>query len=235
MDEEVTPGGSEIFRHEASKRDLEPTEGDPELIGAVSDHLERFFGPVGAVFHEIVSDRVHVDVHFVSPGADREWITLVTSGMAERPMTVPDGLEDYRYAELVLALPADWPLAEDALAHETYYWPLRLLKDLARLPHDYGTFLCWGHTIPNGDPPEPYADGTSFCGALVADARLTPEEFDQLALPDGRSVYFYGVYALLADEMEFKLEHGAAALLDRFVEEHVTEWVDLSRRSVVAR
>jgi hypothetical protein len=56
-------------------------------------------------------------------------------------------------AELVMALPAEWPLEQSELEDESNYWPLGLLKMLARLPHEFETFVWFGHTIPNGDPP----------------------------------------------------------------------------------
>jgi hypothetical protein len=234
--DEVTPGGSRVFRHEAREREHEVTSGDPLLIESVDKHIERVLGDArGTVFHELVSDRVHLDVHVVPPGSGRDWKTLVTCGMAERPMTVPEGLEDYRYAELMLALPSSWPLVESAFADEANYWPVRLLKSLARLPHDYDTFLCYGHTVPNGDPPEPYAPGTDFCGALVGGPMLAPEAFEELALTDGRLVRFMAVFPLYADEMDFKLEHGAEALSNLFVANEVTEWIDVGRPSVVTR
>jgi Suppressor of fused protein (SUFU) len=235
MAEELSPHGDPIFVHEEREREPEPTEGDQDLVDAIHEHLERVFADHWTVFHESDSDRVHIDVHVIPPGTGRDWITLVTSGMAERPMTVPEGLEDYRYAELVLALPPDWPiLAFDSSFEDTRtFWPLYLLKDLARLPHFNDTFLGYAHSVENGDPPQRF-EGTEFCGSLVAGPRLTPEEFDELTLPDGRTIHFYAVYPLHQDEMDFKLEHGCDALLDRFVEAGVTELVDASRPSVVA-
>lgn len=66
-------------------------------------------------------------------------------------MTVPDP-EVPRYAELVISLPPFWPLDEQSWRDERHYWPVRLLKTLGRLPHEYDTWLGVGHTIPNGDP-----------------------------------------------------------------------------------
>jgi hypothetical protein len=236
VDEERSPGGSEILRHQPREREFEPTGGDAALIDAIDAHLVAAFGEHhGRVFHELVSDLVHLDVHMVPATDERPWTTLVTSGMAERPMTVPDGLEDHRYAELTLALPAGWPLEDDAFEDENVYWPIRLLKDLARLPHDYETFLYHGHTIPNGDPPEPYADGTALCGALIGRPELIPEELETLTVPDGRVVHLFGVFPLHRNEMEFKLQKGADALWERFYEARVTELLDPDRESVIGR
>jgi len=233
-DEERSPGGSEILRHEWRDRGLEPAGGDPELVEAISDHLDRYFGvhDDAIVLHEMVSDLVHVDVHIVPPEGERSWTTLVTSGMAERPMTVPEGLEDHRHAELVLALPADWPLDQASYVDEANYWPVRLLKQLARLPHEFETYLGYGHTIPNGDPPEPYAETTSLCCACILPPLLTPEGFERLETPDGRTIHFYALIPLHEDEMNLKLKKGADALMDRFDAAGVTELLDPRRPSV---
>jgi hypothetical protein len=141
---------AEILRHQQRVEPEQLASIDAELIEAVSSHLARHFGPDGTVLHEIVSDLVHVDIHVVPATVDRKWLTLVTSGMAERPMDAPPGAEDCRYAELLLALPADWPTDEASLKDERYWWPFRLLKQLARFPHEYRTWLWLGHSMPNG-------------------------------------------------------------------------------------
>jgi hypothetical protein len=233
---EESPGGSRIFRHRPREREFEGTGGDPELIEAIERHLVRSFGEhEGGVFHELVSDLVHVDVHHVPPAPGRDWHTLVTSGMAERAMTMPEGLEEARHTELAIALPPGWPLSDDAFEDERNYWPVRLLKVLARLPHDYDTFLWLGHTVPNGDPPEPYAEGTDFCCALIGPLVEAPAGFTELPLEDGRVVRFYGVYPLYEDEMDLKLRRGEGKLVDLLVRDGVTELLDPARPSVVPR
>jgi glycerophosphoryl diester phosphodiesterase len=232
---EVSGGGSEILRHQPREREFEPTGGDAELVEAVDAHLARHVGEPEEVFHELVSDLVHLDVHRVPPSDERPWTTLITSGMAERPMTVPDGLEDHRFAELTLALPPDWPLSMEAFGDETHYWPLRLLKSLARLPHEYETYLYWGHTVPNGEPPEPYASNTELSCALILPPVLEPEEFARFKTSDGRTVHVYAVVPIHADEMQLKLDKGADTLMTLFDEHDITELLDPRRASVAPR
>lgn len=70
---------------------------------------------------------------------------LVTSGVSERPMAAPPGVPDtWRRAELLMCLPAGWPLGPAALREDRHGWPLRWLRMLARFPHAYGAFLSGG-------------------------------------------------------------------------------------------
>ena len=147
--------------------------------------------------------------------------TLVTSGMSEQPMRSPEG---DRFAELMIVLPPTWP--------DAARWPYTLLQDLARLPHAYETLLWSGHTVPNGDPPEPYAPNTKLCGALIA-LPVFPglEGFKTLELGD-RTIHFFAVYPLHADEMKLKLDKGLEALYDLLDDANLTEILDRDRPSV---
>jgi hypothetical protein len=90
---------------------VEPAEfqlalGDEQAIEAISAHIKQHIGTISGVFHEIISDKVHLDVHCVLPGADFPFHVLVTLGMSDLPMTVPAGAEGARYAQLCVLLPS---------------------------------------------------------------------------------------------------------------------------------
>ena len=70
-----------------------------ELITA---HVARHVGPVAQVIHETASQFVHVDILHVLPSAKSDFHVLVTSGMSDRAMNVPEGCDDCRFAELYL-------------------------------------------------------------------------------------------------------------------------------------
>lgn len=72
----------------------------------IQQHVERFIGKVDMVYHEIISDFVHLDIFLVNPTPERNFFTLVTSGMSQRPMKAPPGAEKFQYAELMICLPS---------------------------------------------------------------------------------------------------------------------------------
>ena len=146
---------------------------------------------------------MHIDVHVVPANEQFPYLRLVTSGMSDLPMTVPAEVDADvpRYMELMVTLPADWPISQDAFEDERNYWPVRLLKGMARLPHEYDTWLGFGHTIPNGHPSEPYAPGVGFDGAIVLPPVTTPEDFAELVLEDGKTIAFMALMPLYPEEM----------------------------------
>ncbi|MEW4568627.1 suppressor of fused domain protein [Tautonia sp. JC769] len=212
---ERSASGSPIYRHQPPDRDWSPPESPALFLEEIEAHLERHIGGVEHVFHEVVSDLVHLDVLLIPPADDRPFKVLVTSGVSERPMAVPEGLEEFRRAELMIALPPDWPLSEEALRDEANYWPIRWLKTVGRLPHEYQTWIGWGHSIPNGDPAEPIG-GTGFVGVVL----LPPYGFDpeifRLDTASGEPITFYWLVPLYPEEMAMKLDQGIDAIEDRF-------------------
>lgn len=236
---ELTPSGAPIYRYEGVEpAPFELADGDETTITAISSHIERHLGPVSGVYHEILSDKVHLDVHIVPPSADFPFYTLVTSGMSDRPMAVPPGApadEAPPYAELCILLPSTWNIPQDsakvaeAFQDENVYWPIRWLKMLARLPHEYGTWLGFGHTIPNGEDAAPFSDETELGCMLLLTALSLPEEFQTLTISPEKTVQFYTLYPIYREEMNLKMEQGADALIDRFEEYNIGDVLDLTR------
>ena len=198
-------------------QDEEP--GEPEVyteeeMAAVEGHIEQYFGEVENVFHEIVSPDIHVDICMVPPTEERDYYTLVTMGMGAHRMNVPEELAEYKLerAELAIALPADWKLDQESMKDEKWYWPIRLLKSLARLPINCDSWLGHGHTVENR---EPFADNTKLCTATLIGPQGTEDGSEVCTLPGGEEVNFYQVIPLYEDELDYKLEHDADALLNK--------------------
>jgi len=230
--EEHSEGGSRIYRYDEGAREPRLSEGDPGLIDAISDHIARHLGPVRSVFHEIVSPYVHIDIHWVAATEDRPYHVLVTSGMSELAMTVPEGFEERAYAELLISLPADWPMDHAAWKDERNYWPIRWLTRLARFPHEYGTWLGWDHTMPNGDPAEPFAEGTELSGVIIQPPMWYPEEFFVLE-HGGRSIHFWSVIPIYSEEMDLVLDQGPEPLMERFDEADLSDTILVDRPNLV--
>ena len=203
-----------------------------ENLDAVENHITRHLGEPETVFHELVSTTVHIDVHIVRPSPERPWISLVTSGMSDIPMNAPEGAEEWRFAELMIRLPADWKLDQESLKSEENYWPLRWLKQLARLPHEYETWLSYGHSIPNGDQPGPFAQDTPFAGMVLCTPWIGGEELATLHLADGTPVHFWSLIPLHPSEIAFKLQKGSDALFEKLEPAGFSDLFDPKRPAV---
>ncbi len=201
----------------SSEEDGEPELYTEEEMAAVERHIKKTFGEFDHVFHELVSPDIHVDICVVPPSEERDYYTLVTMGMGAHRMNVPKELEEYKLerAELAIALPSDWKLDEEFMKDERWYWPVGLLKVLARLPIVSDTWLGFGHTM---DKQSSFAKDTKLCASLLTGPQGVEEGSEVCILPGGEEVNFYQVIPLYREELEYKLEHDADALIEQMAE-----------------
>ncbi len=226
----VSLSGSPIFTYTDGEKEWQAPHGE-ECIEEISAHIERHLGEVNGVFHELVSDTVHIDVHYVKPTRERPYHTLVTSGMSDLPMSVPEQVDATRFMELLVTLPEEWLVDQEAFANEAWYWPIRQLKYLARFPHKYDTWLGWGHTIPNGQPTEPFANNTRLSGVILLPSVNVPEEFFTLEINPEKTIEFYSIVPLYEEEMNLKLARGTDALLERFDKHGISDIIQIDRQN----
>ena len=203
-----------------------------EEMKTIEDHIQQYFGEFENVFHEIASPDIHVDICVLPPSEERDFYTLVTMGMGAHRMNVPAELAEYKLerAELAIALPKDWKLDKESLKDERWYWPIRLLKAMARLPLASDTWLGWGHTMDN---EEDFVKDTKLCAAILVGPQNIEEDGYTCILPSGEEVNFYQIIPLYRDELEYKLEHDADALLDKM--EGISFVVNPSRQDAITR
>ena len=211
--------------------------GIPEVytedeMETVEGHIQQYFGKFENVFHELASPDIHVDICVVPPSEERDYYTLVTMGMGAHRMNVPQELAEYKLerAELAIALPKEWKLKHEALKDERWYWPIRLLKVLARLPIASDTWLGFGHTMDN---QQPFTENTKLCAAILTGPQGTEDGSQVCTLPGGEEVNFYQVIPLYRDELEYKLVHDADALLDKM--EGISFVVEPDRQDAITR
>lgn len=195
-------------------KSIAPEMYSEDEIDIIEKHIEHYYGNFEFVFHEKVSPDIHVDICLIPPSEDCNWYTLVTMGMGAHLMNVPNQLKEDQLerAELVICLPEYWKLDKEHLKDEKWYWPIRLLKELARFPGENNTWLGWGHTV-SYDGPLSYT--TELCASILINPPCGNVGGNTCTLPDGEEVNFYQVIPLYGDELEYKLKNGTQKLLDK--------------------
>lgn len=200
-------------------------------------HLSQHLGEPSTVLAEAVPDELRIDLAVYPPAEARPFVTLATVGMSALPMHVPPELADRALQELLIGVPADWPglaggVADiaGALQDDAAYWPIRLLKGLARYPRRSSTWVSWGHTIPSGSR---FHDDVPFSTALVGPPLGLPPEIMTAQTPAGRVSYLAVVPITDAEtQLAKSTERGSDELIDRLEAAGVTIAVDPARASV---
>lgn len=185
-------------------------------------YFDKHLGPVSPLSLGEIVPSSPVRVHAILAGGTRQHITLFTTGMATSALRVPSGQQQYRYVELFVQLPANWPYQDVADARHS--WPIHWLRMLAHYPHERQSWLP-PVSIIEDDPPGPLAPGSNFTAMLV----LAEQSF---ASKQGYPVQLYRLTPLYAEEQALEAKHGIDALMRAFDEHSVPFIVDPKRRNV---
>jgi hypothetical protein len=171
-----------------------------------------------------------IAVHEIPPSSKRNYVTLFTTGMSDAPMNVPPGAEAYRYAELVMFLPAKWPLTTATLAQPQHGWPLQAMRQIAAYPHREQSWLGAPIAIfAAEDPPQPYAPGCPFAAMLLI---INLEELGPITASDGRLIHLYTLLPLYPEERLLELTQGLPELFKALDQHKVEKILDLKRPNV---
>lgn len=196
---------------------------DDEELDAIEEHIKEYYGEFPTVFHEITSRDIVCDIACIPPTEERNYFTLVTMGMGAHIMNTPESLlaDENGRAELLICLPPDWKLGESG---EEWFWPISLLKDLAKLPINTNSWLGWGHSV---DHRNNLSSNTKFCASLLLYPEDVPADAETCTLPNGDKVNFFEVIPMYREEMNFKINNNTKALLERM--KNVKHVVDINR------
>lgn len=187
----------------------------------IQKHMQRCFpNRTERILFDKRNDFLQVDIHILEAPTKQDFHVLYTVGMSALPMQLPEEFyPDYQMlerAELITLLPAEWNLTEptDGNSYDnTLWWPVDLLQYLARFPHEYQSWLGWGHTIPNSDRYVSYDEkSTALCGVMLS---ALHENISMFHTKDGTLINLYALLPLYKEEMIFKQKEGGEALLQK--------------------
>lgn len=202
----------------------------PNSVELIDKHLDQFFDENDdiVVFDGIESDVIHRDVYFVKANEDMPYHILLSCGMSALPMKIPEDIDSSPYAEVMILLPKEWNLEYDSFEDERNYWPIRLMKEIMILPHPDETWLGFGHTFAH----EEFAERIGFNSVMLANSMELPDDFTQIELDNDEFVTIFTLIPLYKEELEFKKQNGATALLERFDQFGVEEIVKVGRPNI---
>lgn len=204
-------------------------------VECLEEHLTNFFSnEETSVFHEVVSFDFHLDVYFIKPKG-RAYNMLLTSGMSTFEMTVGNTIPDrsrYRFAELMVLLPKEMKFDLVPTRDEGHGWIISMLKETARFPHHYDTFVTTGHTLQATEDLQPYGRQTEYVGCAVLPSVTFDDDFTKVDC-NGNTINIYGLFPLYKNELEFKLQNGYSGLVELLQKANPKEIIDVNRKNMI--
>lgn len=218
-----------LLREQACDFQGSSNKSDSTEKSELESHLEQYYGSVRSLSIKLVSG-FSLSIYVVDHAGKEPCKILVTSGMSEFSMPVPVGAEGYRYAELMMFLPTDWPLETLTESDTVDSWPVEWLFRLANFPRENNVWLGKSSVFSNGEPSEPVSENASFSAFFVLP---NPDNSGSFMLSSGKRVQLYSVYPIYSSEKEYEEEYGPAALLKEFERSEVSAIINPSRREVL--
>lgn len=188
-------------------------------------HIEKYAGPIELRWENLL---------VVRATEQRDCHLVVTDNLSDAPM--PTSKPEWQWAELCALLPADWPLDPEIWQNDINFgWPMRELQRIARFSRETGTWLGFGHSIPNGRPPKPFAPTTKQCASFLIPPLEMPEKFARLRLENGEILNFWAILPIYENELAVKVNQKAPTLIEKLTNKGVSDVINPARDDVFVK
>ncbi|PQV44400.1 suppressor of fused protein SUFU [Jejuia pallidilutea] len=139
---------------------------------------------------------------------------------------------ELEFAELMMLIPKEIEFDQVFPSENKNDWIISVLKQTAKFPHFYDTWIGIGHTIQAEEDMTPYSDETEFVGALILPSVTFGEDFTEIK-KNNRQINIYNVFPLYKNELEYKIENGYNKFLDLLIKANGKEVLDLKRKNLI--
>jgi hypothetical protein len=204
----------EFFSKEPIENPREQATYEARYLRDMNRHIEKYIGDVDHVLHEVISYDVHIDVHVIKPSKKVPFLTIVTSGMSDKKMTLPQegSANGHGYSEFIAFLPEDWPVSFSE--NDDKFWPEEILRANAKWCHESGSFYDWFHTISNDTPAAPYVEESEMSGVLITPPTVLPPDAWMVPTFDGKIIKLLNAVPIHFEEIEYGMKNGGERLFD---------------------
>ena len=207
-------------------------DDDRRSLGhCIEAHVSEHVGPITHRLYWPGSKLVHVEILHVAPTQWRNRHYLITCGMSQRPMCPPEEASDWRFAELYLSLPPEWPFLPKE-KDESIVWPMRELADTARFAHTSETWLWQGHTVGGEDPAERITPGAGFTACILGPHFSLGHDGCVFTCFD-RKIWIHSLLPIYPEELDLARQHGSDALFRLFTDAGIDDLLNTRRPNVM--
>lgn len=155
---------------------------------------------------------------------------IVTNGLRDYKMPVPEKMMGREYNELYFCLPSYWEW--DDLENPRMNWVYPWIQKLVKFVVEKETWFGPGHTMPCGKDMEQLSPSMKQNHLFLSDPLFLIEEMEPIQVGD-RLVHFLAIIPIFADEMDYKQGKGTFKFIQKLSNAGVTEKLDDFRSSVL--
>jgi hypothetical protein len=159
----------------------------------------------------------------------KKYLTLSTSGLNKYTMPVSPKYAGKEHIELCFCFDADWDFED-----EDHQWPIEKLNTLGNYLLEKQTWFGAGHTIPNGNPPQPLSKTVTQDYFFFDEATFLHKIFNSFYVEE-TLVNFLFIIPITKDELAFKQKKNTFGFKKKLASKNVHEVVEEFRPSSVVK
>ena len=159
----------------------------------------------------------------------RSPITVVmTNGLSDYEMPVPEKIAGQEFLELYFCLPSYWDIEDidNPRMNWIFHWIDRMTKHVI----EKRTWFGIGHTIPCGNPAVSLSDTMRQNHFFLTSPIFLEKELSPLKVGE-KEVNFLGIIPIFEDEMDYKAGKGTYKLFKKLNGQGISELLDDYRMS----
>lgn len=164
-----------------------------------------------------------IDIELKSPVT-----VLVTNGLSNYRMSVPEKEEGKEYNELYFCLPSywEWEDRSNPRMNWVFEWIQRLVKYVLTNESWFGH----GHTMPCGPDMQALSDTMKQNHFFLSNPMYLENEMAPV-IADSKRIFFLGIIPIFEDEMDYKQGKGTFKFVQKLMNKDVSEKLDDFRRT----
>jgi hypothetical protein len=166
-----------------------------------------------------------IDIELKSPVT-----VLVTNGLSEYKMPVPEKEVGNEYNELFFCLPSYWEWED--MSNPRMNWVFEWIQRLAKYVVENETWFGHGHTMPCGAEMVSLSETMKQNHFLLARPMWLENEMAPVQV-DGHTVHFLAIIPIFPDEMDYKQGKGTFKLIQKLENKGINEKLDDFRRTAL--
>lgn len=155
---------------------------------------------------------------------------LLTDGLSNYKMPVPEKESGMEYIELCFCLPSYWEWENTDNPQMNWIFPW--IQRLAKYVRANETWFGHGHTMPCGKEMNPISATMKQDHFMLISPMLLEMEMASISV-DGKMVNFLFIVPIFEDEMEYKKGNGTQKLIIKFINKGINEKLDDFRETVL--
>jgi hypothetical protein len=179
---------------------------------------------------QVAVNSTEMPLLLVTLNFDNQLRILVTNGLSDFKMEVPEKVAGREFNEIYFCLPSYWEVNDHE--NSNMNWIFDWIQRLAKHVVSKNTWFGHGHTIPCGNPFKALSNTMKQNHFFLSDTMLLTDELNPIELED-KTVYLLSIIPIFEEEMDYKQGKGTLKLSQKLMNHGITEKLDDYRGTVL--